>query len=111
MVLKTLQCCVDASFLEQKSALGEIHPLNPQQGCIRLLGGGLLPINPTHWHGVQCLMWGIRGPFLLVAAMVVMVTVYGCSMAGAQTTFTVKSQHIGYLRKALVLSKTILVLY
>ncbi len=40
MVLKTIQCCVDASFLEQKRAVGEIHPLNPQQGCIRWRGGG-----------------------------------------------------------------------
>jgi hypothetical protein len=43
------------------------------QNYIRFLGE-LLTIQLMHWIGMQGLMWGTRGPFLLVAAMVC----YGC---------------------------------
>ena len=49
-------------------------PPNPRKKCICLLGG-LFSINPTHWHGMKGLMLGARGPFLVAAAMVVMVVV------------------------------------
>ncbi len=49
-----------------------INTLNPPKEYICKLGG-LLPIRSTRWRGVQGLMWGARGPFPLVAAMVVAV--------------------------------------
>ncbi len=51
---------------------GHKHPQQPQK-YIRLLGG-LLPIHLTRRRGAQGFMWGTRGPFLPVAAMVG----YGC---------------------------------
>jgi hypothetical protein len=49
-----------------------MHTLNPPPKYIRKLGG-LLPIHSMHWCGAQGLIWGARGPFLLVAAMAVVV--------------------------------------
>jgi hypothetical protein len=72
MVLKTLQCCGDASMTEQRSALRSINTLNPPKKYIRKLGG-LSPIHSTRWRGAQGLMWGTRGAFLPAAAMVVAV--------------------------------------
>ncbi len=50
---------------------GHKHPQPPQKYIRKL--GGLLPIHLTHRRGAQGLMWGARGPFLLAAAMVVVV--------------------------------------
>ncbi len=72
MALKTLQCCGDSSLPEQRSALRAINTLYPPQNYIRKLRG-LLPIHSTRQRGAQGLMWGARGPFPLVAAMVVAV--------------------------------------
>jgi hypothetical protein len=44
MALKTLQCCGNASLLEQMSTLRGIHTLNSQKNYIRYLKG-LLPIH------------------------------------------------------------------
>ncbi len=49
-----------------------IPTLNPPQKYICKLRG-LLPIHLMHWQAVQGLMWGARGPFPPVAAMVVAV--------------------------------------
>jgi hypothetical protein len=72
MALKTLRCCGDSSSPEQRSALRAINTLNPPKKYIRKLGR-LLPIHLTHRHGAQGLMWGARGPFPPLAAMVVAV--------------------------------------
>jgi hypothetical protein len=50
---------------------GHTHPQPPQK-YIRLLEG-LSPIHSWHWRGAEGIMWGTRGPFLLVAAMAVAV--------------------------------------
>jgi hypothetical protein len=50
---------------------GHKHPQPPQKYIPKL--GGLSPIHLTHRRGAQGLMWGIRGPFPLAAAMVVAV--------------------------------------
>jgi hypothetical protein len=72
MALKTLRCCGNASFPEQRSALRAIHTLNPPQKYIRKLGG-LSPIHLMCRCRAQGLMWGARGPCPPVAAMVVAV--------------------------------------
>jgi hypothetical protein len=72
MALKTLRCCGDSSSPEQRRALRAINTLNPPKNYIRKLGG-LSPIHSMHRRGAQGLMWGARGPFLPVAAMVVAV--------------------------------------
>ncbi len=72
MALKTLQCCGGSSSPEQRSALRAINTLNPPKEYIRKLGG-LLPIHLTRQRGAQGLMWGTRGPFPPVVAMVVAV--------------------------------------
>jgi hypothetical protein len=74
MVLKTLRYCGDASSPEQRrrSTLRAIHTLTPPKKYIRKLGG-LSPIHSKCWRSMQGLMWGARGPFPLVAAMVVVV--------------------------------------
>ena len=46
-----------------------INILTPPKEYIRKLGG-LSPIHLTRWRGAQGLMWGTRGPFPPVAAMV-----------------------------------------
>ena len=71
MALKTLRCYSNASLPEQRSTLRAIPPQHPQY-YIRLLGGSS-PINMMRRHEAQCLVWGVRGAFLLLAAMVVMV--------------------------------------
>jgi hypothetical protein len=70
MALKTLQCCGDSSSPEQRSSLKAINTLNHTKKYILKLGR-LSSIYSKRWRGAQGLMWGIRGPFLLVAAMVV----------------------------------------
>jgi hypothetical protein len=72
MALKTLQCCGDASLPEQRSTLRALHTLNPPKKYICKLEW-LLPIHLMRQRGAQGLMWGARGPFPLVAAMVVMI--------------------------------------
>jgi hypothetical protein len=70
MALKTLQCCGNASLPEPRSALRAIQ-IPPPKYIHKL--GGLSPIHSMHQQGAQSLMWGARGPFLPVAAMVVAV--------------------------------------
>ena len=72
MALKALICSGDDESPQHRSVLGAIHTLNSPKNYIRLLGG-LLPIHLTHQHEAKGLMWGTRGPFPPVAAMVVMV--------------------------------------
>ncbi len=72
MALKTLRCCGDSSSPEQRSTFRAINTLNPPKEYTRKLGGSS-PIHSTHQRGVQGLMWGNRGPFLPLAAMVVVV--------------------------------------
>jgi hypothetical protein len=72
VALKTLLCCGDASLPEQRSTLRAIHTINPPPKYICKLGG-LLSIHSKRQHGAQGLMWGTRGPFPPVAAMVVVV--------------------------------------
>ncbi len=73
MALKVLLYSGNDISPQHWSVLGAIHTLNSPKKYIRLLGG-LLPIHSTHWHGAQGLMWGTRGPFPPLAAMVG----YGC---------------------------------
>jgi hypothetical protein len=67
MALKVLLCSGDDALPQHWSVLRAIHTLNS-------LLGGLSAIHSMHWIGAQGLMWGARGPFPLVAAMVC----YGC---------------------------------
>jgi hypothetical protein len=55
-----------------RSALRSIITLDRPKKYIRKLGG-LSPIHLMHQRGAPGLMWGTRGPFLLAAAMVVVV--------------------------------------
>jgi hypothetical protein len=91
MALKTLRCCGDSSSPEQRSALRAINTLNPTKEYIRKLGG-LSPIHSTHQRGAQGLMWGTRGPFPPVAAMVVAVVtpVVFCAKATEKRNKTLK---------------------
>jgi hypothetical protein len=73
MALKALLCSGNDEMPQHRSVLRAIHTLNSPKNYIRLLGG-LLLIHTLHWRGAQGLMWGTRGPFLLVAVMVG----YGC---------------------------------
>ncbi len=69
MVLKTLQCCGNASSPEQRSALRGTHTLNPQK--LHLLSQGVVA-HPLEAAAQSAgLMWGTRGPFLPAVAMVV----------------------------------------
>jgi hypothetical protein len=72
MALKTLPCCGNSSLPEQRSVLRALNTLNPPKNYICKLGG-LSPIHLTCRRRAQGLMWGARGPFLPVAAMVVAV--------------------------------------
>jgi hypothetical protein len=72
MALKTLRCCGDSSLPEQRSALRAINTLNPPKNYICKLGG-LSPIHSKHRRRAQGLMWGVRGPFPPVVAIVVAV--------------------------------------
>jgi hypothetical protein len=73
MALKALLCSGDDELPQHLSVLRAINTLNSPKKYISLLGG-LSPIHSTHWRGAQGLMWGTRGPFPPVAAMVG----YGC---------------------------------
>ncbi len=73
MALKALLCYGNDEMPQHWSVLRAINTLNSPKKYLRLLGG-LLPIHLTRWRGVQGLMWGARGPFLLAAATVG----YGC---------------------------------
>jgi hypothetical protein len=73
MDLKALLCSGDDESPQHRSVLGTIHALNSPKRYIRLLGG----LSPIHWmrqRGAKDLMWGARGPFPPVLAMVS----YGC---------------------------------
>jgi len=82
-------------------------PSQHPQNCICVLGGSS-PINLRRRNEAQCLVWGVRGAFLPLAAMVV--TVF-CSLPEHEQLFPVEPQHNGYRQKALVSSKTILAFY
>jgi hypothetical protein len=73
MALKTLRCCVNALSPEQRSALRVIHTITPppKKNICKL--GGLSPILLKHQRGAQDIMWGARGPFLPMAAIIVAV--------------------------------------
>ncbi len=73
MALKALLCSGDDASPQHLSVLIAIHTLNSRKNYIRLFGG-LLPIYLMRLRRAQGLMWGTRGPFLPVAAMVC----YGC---------------------------------
>jgi hypothetical protein len=73
MALTVLLCSGDDELQQHRSVLGAIHTLNSPKNYIRLLGG-LSPIHSTCQCGAQGLMWGTRGPYLPVVAMVS----YGC---------------------------------
>jgi hypothetical protein len=74
-----LWCCIITGTKEPFE--GHTHPQPPKK--IHLQAWGLSPIHSKRWHGAQGLMWGARGPFLLVAAMVVVVVmpIVFCAMA------------------------------
>ena len=103
MALITLRCYGDASSPERKSALRAIHPLNTptiisaSQNYICLLGG-LSPINLRRQNEAQCLMWGVRGAFPPLAAIVV--TVF-CSLPEHEPLFPVNHGIVGIARKLL----------
>ena len=88
MALKTLRCCgKNASMPEQRSALRDIsYPFNPPPKLYQF-AQGLSPINLARRHEAQCLVWGVRGPFLLATAMVRLSLCVFCSVPGARTTF------------------------
>jgi hypothetical protein len=71
--LKALLCSGDDELPQHWSLLRTINTLNSPKSYIHLLGV-LLPIHSTHRRGTKGLVWGTRGPFLPVAAMVG----YGC---------------------------------
>jgi hypothetical protein len=73
MALKALLCSGYDELPQHWSVLRAINTLNSPKKYIRLLGG-LSPIHLTCWRGAQGLMWGTRGPFPPVVAMVG----YGC---------------------------------
>jgi hypothetical protein len=73
MALKVLLGSGDDELPQHRSVLRAINTLNSPKKYIRLLGG-LSPIHSTRRRGAQGLMWGARGPFPLVVAMVG----YGC---------------------------------
>jgi hypothetical protein len=68
MALKALLCSGDGASPQHWSVLRAIHT-----HYIRLFGG-LSTIHSMFWRRAQGLMWGTRGPFPPVAAMVC----YGC---------------------------------
>jgi hypothetical protein len=70
---------------------GHTHPQPPPKKYIRKLGR-LSSIHLKPWPGAQGLMWGARGPFLLAAAMVVVVVtpVVFCAMAAERSNKIIK---------------------
>jgi hypothetical protein len=73
MALKALLCSGGDESPQHRSVLRAIHNLNSPKSYIRLLEG-LSPIHSMRQHGAQGLMWGTRGTFLPVTAIVG----YGC---------------------------------
>jgi hypothetical protein len=73
MDLKVLLCSGDDEPPQHRSVFGAINALNSPKSYICLLGG-LSPIHSMYWRGAKGLVWGARGPFPPVAAMVG----YGC---------------------------------
>jgi hypothetical protein len=69
MALKVLLCSGNDESPQHWSVLRAINTLNSPKKYLRLLGG-LSPIHSTCRRGAQGLMWGARGPFPPVAAMV-----------------------------------------
>jgi hypothetical protein len=63
------QCIIAGT---QEHFEGHTHTQPPPKRYIHKVGG-LLPIHLMHWHGVQSLMCGARGPFPPAVAMVVVV--------------------------------------
>ncbi len=77
MALKVLLCSGNDALPQHGSVLRTIHTLNSPKNYIHLLGG-LSTIHSMHWIRAQGLMWGTRGPFLPVAAMVCLGCVGRC---------------------------------
>ncbi len=98
ITLKVLLCSGDDALPQHWSVLRAIHTLNSPQNYICLLGG-LLTNHSTHWIGAQGLMWGTRGPFPLVAAMVCHGCVGGCWPLEADVRSTYCRNSNNYLRK------------
>ncbi len=73
MPLKVLLCSGDDESPQHRSVLRATHTLNNLKKYIRLLGG-LSPIHSMRRRGEKGLMWGTRGPYPPVSAMVG----YGC---------------------------------
>ena len=73
MALKVLLCSGNDESPQHWSVLRAINTLNSPKKYIRLLGG-LSPIHSMRRRGAKGLVWGARGPFPPVAAMVG----YGC---------------------------------
>ena len=69
IALKALLCSGNDESPQHWSVLRAIHTLNSPKNYIHKLGG-LSPIHSTRQRGAQGLMWGTRGPFPPVAAMV-----------------------------------------
>jgi hypothetical protein len=96
MALKTLRCCGDASLPEQRSTLRAINTPKPPPKYIPKLVGGLSPIHLNRQCGAQGLMWGARGPFPPVVAMVVVVVMPVVFCAKATEKFN-KNPKVSFL--------------
>ncbi len=110
MALKTLQCCGDASLLDQRSALRAICPLTPLKIITACLGGCCPSIQRIN-VGIEASFGVLGGHFCRHWPWLWWWLCVFCSVPEHKPLFPVEPWHIGYCRKALVLSKTILVLY
>jgi hypothetical protein len=88
MPLKALLCSGNDTSPQHRSVLRAIHTLNSLKNNIRLLGW-LPPIYSTRWSRAEGLMWGTRGPYLLVAVM----AGYGCVSQCWQIEANVRSTY------------------
>ncbi len=93
MAFKAFLCSGNDESPQHRSVLRAINTLNSPQKYIRKLGG-LSPIHSTHWRGAQGLMWGARGLFPPVAAMVG----YGCVGRCWPLEAYVRSTYLGIVK-------------
>ncbi len=98
MALKALLCSGNDASPQHWSFLRAIHTLNSPKNYIRLLGG-LSPVHSMLWGAVLGLMWGTRGPFPLVAAMVCYGCVGRCWPLEADVRSTYCRKSINFLQK------------